>query len=287
MDELLKQIKDNWNETADSDWYQSLRTDEKIEELVKEPANAFHPALHQMINKYIPDLHGKKVLLPSSGDNHAAFAFALLGAEVTSTDISEKQLEYAQKIANNLNLSISFVCDDITQLSNIEDNSFDLVYTSNGTHTWIADIVTMYKNIYRVLKPSGFSIMFDIHPFNRPFTGEPWKQPIIIKSYEETMPHCLHGFLLLHKNNVYFQILKYSVFLIMNKPQKISQNIQYGKTTFIRLLCITILFTLSFWLAMGSGYLSGQRETVRESWNFNRALAAHIWGWGALFVFAS
>ena len=35
MDEWLKQIKDNWNKTADSDWYQSLRTDEKIAELVK------------------------------------------------------------------------------------------------------------------------------------------------------------------------------------------------------------------------------------------------------------
>lgn len=190
MDEQLKQVKDSWNETADSAWYQSLRTDEKIEALVKEPANAFHPSVYQLINKYVPDLHGKKVLLPSSGDNHAAFAFALLGAEVTSADISEKQLQHAQEIANKLKLNICFVCDDTTQLSNIEDNRFDLVYTSNGTHTWIANIVTMYKNIHRVLKPTGLSIMYDIHPFNRPFLGEPWKEPKIIKSYEETMPHC-------------------------------------------------------------------------------------------------
>lgn len=190
MEKWLKQVKDCWNETADSDWYQSLRTDDKIEKLVKEPASAFHPAIYQLINKFMPDLHGKSVLLPSSGDNHAAFAFALLGAEVTSADISEKQLERAQEIADRLNLRIRFVCDDTTQLLNIEDNRFDLVYTSNGTHTWIADIVTMYKNIYRVLKPTGFSIMFDIHPFNRPFTGEPWKEPKIVKSYDEIMPHC-------------------------------------------------------------------------------------------------
>ncbi len=190
MEEWLKQVKDSWNETADSDWYQSLRSDEKIEELFNEPSHAFHPSVHQLINKYMPDIRGKKVLLPSSGDNYAAFAFSLLGADVTSADISEKQLEHAQKIANKLKLSISFVCDDTTQLSKIEDNRFDLVYTSNGTHTWIADIATMYKNIYRVLKPMGLSIMFDIHPFNRPFTGEPWKEPKIIKPYKETMPHC-------------------------------------------------------------------------------------------------
>ncbi|MCM1569757.1 MAG: class I SAM-dependent methyltransferase [Roseburia sp.] len=190
MEEWLKQIKDSWNKTAESDWYQSLRTNVKIEELVKEPTSAFHPSVYQMINKYIPELHGKKVLLPSSGDNHAAFAFALLGAEVTSTDISERQLEFAQEIADKKNLNIRFICDDTTQLSNIEDNSFDLVYTSNGTHTWIADIAAMYKSIYRVLKTDGLSIMFDIHPFNRPFTGEPWKEPQIIKPYEQIMPHC-------------------------------------------------------------------------------------------------
>ena len=190
MDDWLKQVKDSWNETAESEWYQSLRTDEKIAALVKNPSNAFHPSVYRLINKYMPDLHGKKVLLPSSGDNHAAFAFALSGAEVTSADISEKQLEHAQEIADNFNLRICFVCDDTTQLSHIEDNSFDLVYTSNGTHTWIADIVTMYKNICRVLKPDGFSIMFDIHPFNRPFTGEPWKEPKIVKPYEKIMPYC-------------------------------------------------------------------------------------------------
>lgn len=190
MNDWLKEVKDRWNQTSDSDWYQSLRTDEKIKELIKEPAGAFHPAVYRLLKKYIPDLHDKKVLLPSSGDNHAAFAFALMGAQVTSSDISEKQLEHAQEIARKLNLNISFICEDTMRLSKIEDNRFDLVYTSNGTHTWINSLASMYKNIYRVLKPTGFSIMYDIHPFNRPFTGEPWKAPQVTKSYQETMPHC-------------------------------------------------------------------------------------------------
>ncbi|MCH5323760.1 MAG: class I SAM-dependent methyltransferase [Eubacterium sp.] len=190
MTDWLKQVKDSWNKTADSAWYQSLRTDDIIEKLAKDPASAFHPAVYDLIKEYIHDFRGKKVLLPSSGDNHAAFAFAVLGANVTSADISERQLEHAKEIADKLNLNIHFVCDDTTQLSNIKDNSFDLVYTSNGTHTWIADLSTMYKNIYRVLKSAGFSIMYDIHPFNRPFTCEVWNEPKIKKPYTETMPHC-------------------------------------------------------------------------------------------------
>jgi glutamyl-tRNA reductase len=42
---------------------------------------------------------GLHVLVPSSGDNGAVFAFHMLGASVTSADISERQLENAKKLA--------------------------------------------------------------------------------------------------------------------------------------------------------------------------------------------
>ena len=190
MENWLKEVKDSWNKTADSEWYKSLRTEAEITKLINDPASAFHPAVFNMISKYIPDLKNKRILLPSSGDNHAAFAFALLGANVTSADISERQLENAAVIAERLNLDIEFVCDNTMELSTIDGEKYDLVYTSNGTHSWIPDLNVMYSNISRVLKASGYSIMYDIHPFNRPFTGEPWKEPKIIKSYDDTMPSC-------------------------------------------------------------------------------------------------
>lgn len=190
MEDWLKQVKDQWNTTSDSAWYQSLRTDEKISALAEDPSSAFHPTVYSLIKKYIPDIKAKRVLLPSSGDNHAAFAFALLGASVTSADISERQLENAAKISENLNLNIRFVCEDTRKLANIESGEFDLVYTSNGTHAWIPDLNEMYQNIHRVLKPSGYSVMYDVHPFHRPFTGEPWKAPQIVKAYDDVMPSC-------------------------------------------------------------------------------------------------
>ncbi|MBR3098934.1 MAG: class I SAM-dependent methyltransferase [Clostridia bacterium] len=190
MEDWLKQVKDGWNETADSDWYRSLRTEERLGALVRDPASAFHPAVFSLIGKYLPDLKGKKVLLPSSGDNHAAFAFALLGARVTSSDISERQLENAAAAAEKLGLEIRFVCDNTMELSRIESGAFDLVYTSNGTHSWIPDLGVMYRNISRVLRSGGFSVMYDVHPFNRPFTGEPWKEPRIVKAYSDTLPSC-------------------------------------------------------------------------------------------------
>ena len=73
-------------------------------------------------------------------------------------------------------------------MSKVKDASYDLVYTSNGTLTWIGDLNEMYRNVSRVLKDGGCSALFDIHPFNRPFTGEAWKPPVIKKSYYDVFP---------------------------------------------------------------------------------------------------
>lgn len=187
-DELTERIKAYRNEKADSDWYGSLRTDEKINSLVQNPASAFHPAIYELIRKYLPDLKGKRILLPSSGDNHAAFAFALLGGHVTSSDISERQLENASEIAKKLDLDIEFVCEDTMKLSDIPDDTYDLVYTSNGTLTWINGIDSMFQNVTRVLKKDGYLVVYDMHPFNRPFSNVAWKEPEIIKSYHDVFP---------------------------------------------------------------------------------------------------
>ena len=53
MEDWLKQVKDRWNVTSDSQWYNSLRTDEKIKEVVTHPETAFHPRVYSLLNKYM------------------------------------------------------------------------------------------------------------------------------------------------------------------------------------------------------------------------------------------
>ena len=186
--EMTDRIKAFWNETSDSEWYRSLRANEKIRSLKEKTESAFHPAVYELIRKYLPDMKGRRILLPSSGDNHAAFSFSMMGAYATSADISERQLENASAVARKLDLNIEFICDDTMKLSCIHDSAYDMVYTSNGTLSWISDIDSMYRNIFRVLKADGYSVMYDIHPFNRPFSGEAWKTPRIVKSYHDVFP---------------------------------------------------------------------------------------------------
>ncbi|MCL2461333.1 MAG: methyltransferase domain-containing protein, partial [Defluviitaleaceae bacterium] len=180
--------KSSWNGGAAR--YSALcHSEEAMKRLLGNPANAFHHTTWEMLTKYVPDfpdLSGKKICVPSSGDNMAVFAFAMLGAEVTSCDISENQLANAERVskAHGWDKSIDFICADTMRLDGIADNAYDFVYTSNGVHVWIDDLRAMYRNIYRIMKPGGVYIMYEIHPFQRPFDDN----AKVRKPYDATGP---------------------------------------------------------------------------------------------------
>lgn len=154
-------IRDQWNQWAES-WYLRYRTDEAIAKIINDPASAFHPVTYALIREAFPSLQGKRVCVPSSGDNHAVYAFHLLGAQVTSCDISEKQIASSAAIASKHGWEIEFLVEDTMRLGSVADEAYDLVYTSNGVHVWIHDLKAMYRNVRRILKDGGSSIMFDI-----------------------------------------------------------------------------------------------------------------------------
>jgi SAM-dependent methyltransferase len=78
------------------------------------------------------------------------------------------------------------------KLTDIKDDEYDLVYTSEGVHVWIHDLRSMYHNISRILKIGGTYINFEIHPFTRPFVyddGKPDNLNIKVeKPYDMTGP---------------------------------------------------------------------------------------------------
>jgi 2-polyprenyl-3-methyl-5-hydroxy-6-metoxy-1,4-benzoquinol methylase len=180
-------VKDSWNEWSDT-WYLKYRTEEAIARIIASPASAFHPMTYAMIREAFPDLTGRRVLVPSSGDNHAVFAFHLMGAKVTSCDISEKQLENASIIAKKQGWNIEFLCEDTMTLAQVPSEEYDFVYTSNGVHVWIHDLASMYNNVNRVLKNNGIYMMYDIHPFMRPFEIKAKEALVVKKPYDLTGP---------------------------------------------------------------------------------------------------
>ena len=184
-DVIAEHNKARWN--TSSDVYSAFnQSDRFMVPILKNPSKAFHVDIYKEINRYFPNLTGVNVCVPSSGDNHAVFAFAMLGATVTSCDLSENQLAHAKSIADQFpwGKSITFVCTDTMTLEGVVSDNFDFVFTSNGVHVWIPDLTAMYRSIHRVLKPNGLYMMYELHPFLRPFD----RKGNIVKPYDMVGP---------------------------------------------------------------------------------------------------
>jgi SAM-dependent methyltransferase len=128
--------------------------------------------LHPSELGWLGDMAARKVAVLGSGDNQAAFALAGRGAEVTSVDISEQQIEVARRRAASLGLRMDFVRADVVDLSALGDAAFEVVYTGGHVAVWVADLRRYYAEAARILAPGGRLIVSEYHPFRRV-----WKRP--------------------------------------------------------------------------------------------------------------
>lgn len=116
---------------------------------------------------FLTDIGDKDVCVLGSGDNEVAFALAGLGGHVTSVDISERRLAVAVDRACTLGLELTFIQADVTDLAQLEANSFDLVYTGGHMSVWISDIQKYYSEAVRILKPDRLFVVNEYHPVRR------------------------------------------------------------------------------------------------------------------------
>jgi SAM-dependent methyltransferase len=161
----------HWDGAA-SDWKDLRDRDELWRQCPTHPELAFAGQALEMIRSFCGDLAGKEACVIGSGDNYAAFALAGLGARVTSTDISKRQLDVGRDRAQELGLQITFVRADAAGLAPLRGEAFDLVCSTNGFFVWIAKPARVFAAVHRVLKPGGLYIFYDIHPFQRPWKDD-------------------------------------------------------------------------------------------------------------------
>lgn len=174
-----------WWDASSPDW---KKLDEEIWTTCKEESSfALDSRMQEIVDEFIANPKGKKACVISSGDNFAAFALALKGMKITSTDISELRLNIARERAGELGLDIDFYQCDSSNLSPLQDNSYDLVISTPGTYVWISDLKKVYAQVYRILKPGGYFIFHEIHPFTRPWKDQ--QEFEIAQPYFETGPY--------------------------------------------------------------------------------------------------
>lgn len=103
---------------------------------------------------WFPLLQGLKILGLASGGGQQCPVLALLGAQVTVFDNSEKQLQQDKNISDKFNLGIKTVQGDMKDLSVFEDNSFDFIFNPCSI-LFVDSVFPVWKECFRVLKPNG------------------------------------------------------------------------------------------------------------------------------------
>ncbi len=107
---------------------------------------------------------GKRLLEIGCGGAQCGIAFAKQGAFVTGVDIAAAQLDYAQELAKQHGVSITFYQQDMADLSPIASNSQDIVFSSIALH-YVDDLDACFREVYRVLVERGLFVWSVGHPF--------------------------------------------------------------------------------------------------------------------------
>ena len=113
------------------------------------------------------DVTGRDICVLGSGDNLAVFALAGMGGRLTSVDISRAQLDVAASRAGEIGLDITFVRADVVDLRELEDESFDVVYTGGHVAVWVSDLKRYYAEACRILRQGGMLMVNEYHPIRR------------------------------------------------------------------------------------------------------------------------
>lgn len=109
-------------------------------------------------------LDGLSVLELGSGAGEGAVYFAMQGAKVTATDLSEGMLKVVNKLAKHNDVSVNTVVAPADDLRAFPDDSFDIVYGANLLHH--VDVKKTLTEVKRVLKPGGRAAFWDPIAYN-------------------------------------------------------------------------------------------------------------------------
>jgi len=105
------------------------------------------------------------------------------GATGVGFDISDEFIAEASAIAKSANLNCRFVRANIYDLDTEYDNTFDLILFTAGALTWFHDLGRLFELVGRMLKPEGYLVIYEIHPFTNLLA---WKDEPV---YEATNPY--------------------------------------------------------------------------------------------------
>lgn len=135
------------------------------------------------------DMRGLHILEIGCGGGQSSIAFARQGAIPTGLDVSDEQLVFAQRLAAQESVTVSFVQGSGDDLSRLGDASCDLVFSTYALQ-YIANISMCLAECRRVLRGKGRLVFSLDHPMRDCFADDEQDEMSIVptRSYFDGTP---------------------------------------------------------------------------------------------------
>lgn len=117
-----------------------------------------------LLARHAGNLTGKQVLCLAAGGGQQSAAFALLGADVTVTDLADGQLEQDRIAAAHYGLTVHTRQGDMRDLAWLPAHSMDVVYQAFSI-TFVPSVAPVFDQVVRVLHPGGLYRLEWYNPF--------------------------------------------------------------------------------------------------------------------------
>ncbi len=95
-----------------------------------------------------------------------SLSLARMGAKVTGLDLSDKAIEAARQLNEELGLDAIFYQGNVLEADKIlpPGKQYDLIFSSYGVIGWLPELKTWGRLIGQLLKPGGRFILVEFHP---------------------------------------------------------------------------------------------------------------------------
>lgn len=177
------------------------------------------------IRRALGDLRGRTLLDVGCGLGEASVYFALLGADVTATDISPGMCDAATRLARHNGVSIKTHVSASEDLGFPTAVQFDVIYTGNTLHH--VDIAATMPRLLRHLKPDGVFVSWDPVAYN-PAINVYRRRAMQVRTEDEhplrladirAVQSCFH-----HSRTAWFWLSTLVIFVIMAVVQRRDPN---------------------------------------------------------------
>lgn len=155
---MKKVIKSWWNNA--SPYYQHF-FDIPVDDIYYGP---FCPTEKALRIISVDKIKNKKILELGCGGGQCSVFLSNKGAVCSGVDISERQIQYAVKLAEENNVKIDYSVGSGEDLSRYKNNKFDIVLSVFAMQ-YISDLDKCFDEVSRILKKGGRFIFSLDHPF--------------------------------------------------------------------------------------------------------------------------